>query len=186
MLDSEVIEEMSWYVRSGFYDKQDLTRIFCEEMYAPGDLDEALVSTAIDSELAKWEEEKKSWPTVTDCDRLDSAFTALNKRGIISLQNAGNTQTDGFEIFQVYLEEHPQPATVMGYCFYHKQDLERVVAGHDLYLSFGPIDPKEEKTKGIKVGQVVFEELERVGFKVEWDGTFNERLKVVGLVWQKR
>lgn len=185
-LDAEVHKEMDWLVRSGFYDKTDLMRVFCEEMYAPGDLDETLVSTAIDERLAAHRASQKNWPAVTDCDRLDQAFERMEKRGLITIQNAGNTQTDGYEIFQVYLEEHPQPDTVIGYCFYHNQDLERAVGGLPLYLAFGPVDPQDEETKGVEIGNIVREELERVGLEVEWEGTFNDRLRVPGMVWQRR
>ncbi|WP_417388544.1 DUF6891 domain-containing protein [Gimesia sp.] len=185
-LDAEVLKEMDWLVRSGLYDKADLMRVFCEEMYAPGDLDETLVSAAIDERLAAHRAAQKNWPAVTDCDRLDQAFDRMEKRGLITIQNAGNTQTDGHEIFQVYLEEHPQPETVIGYCFYHNQDLERVVDGLPLYLAFGPVDSKDEETKGVEIGNIVREELERGGLEVEWQGTFNDRLRVPGMVWQKR
>lgn len=35
MLSSETIDEVAALVRSGFYDKNRLMAIFCEEMYAP-------------------------------------------------------------------------------------------------------------------------------------------------------
>lgn len=185
-LDAELIGEIDWLVRAGFYDKSDLMRIFCEEMYAPGDLDETLVSAAIEMRIKKHEADQKTWPAVTDCDRLNSAFAALNKRGVIALQNAGNTQTDGFEIAEVYHEEHPNPESVIGYCFFHNQDLERAVDGNVLYMSFGPVDSKEEASKGVEVGNIVREELQKAGLKVEWDGTFDDRLRVLDLVWQRR
>ncbi|WP_339734565.1 hypothetical protein [uncultured Gimesia sp.] len=185
-LDAELLREIDWHVRAGFYDKSDLMRIICEEIYAQEDIDEALVSATIDSQLAALEEKKKTWPAVTDCDRLDSVFAALNKRGIIALQNAGNTQSDGYEDFRYDYEEHPDSASVVGYCFYHKQDLELVVSDGLLYLAFGPVDPKEEEAKGLEVGNMVREELQKAGLKVEWDGTFNERLKVQNFVWQRR
>ena len=74
----------------------------------------------------------------------------------------------------------------IGYCFYFGQDYERVVKDGVLLISFGPIDPKKEKTQGAKVGTIAREEIERVGFKVEWDGTFASRLSISGFVWQRR
>ncbi|WP_431732095.1 DUF6891 domain-containing protein, partial [Adonisia turfae] len=99
MLSSETVQEIAALVRSGFYRKNRLMDIFCEEMYAPGDLEPDEVSAAIDVEFETWEAEKQTWPEVTDCDRLDSAFAAINERGIIALQNAGYTQSDGYEDF---------------------------------------------------------------------------------------
>lgn len=185
-LDTELLREIDWRVRAGFYDKSDLMRIICEEIYAQEDIDKLSVSKTIDSQLAAWEEQKKSWPAVTDCDRLDSVFAKLNKRGINAQQNSGNTQSDGYENFRYDYEEHPDPKSIVGYCFYHNQDLELVVSDGLLYLAFGPVDPKEEKAKGLEVGNIIRDELQKAGLKVEWDGTFNERLKVQDFVWQRR
>ncbi|MDV3351843.1 hypothetical protein D0962_08975 [Leptolyngbyaceae cyanobacterium CCMR0082] len=186
MLSSETVQEIAALVRSGFYRKNRLMDIFCEEMYAPGDLEPDEVSAAIDVEFETWEAEKQTWPEVTDCDRLDSAFAAINERGIIALQNAGYTQSDGYEDFLDAYENHPNKSSVLGYCFYHGQDLERAVYGGGLYFAFGPVDPTEEETKGPEIGNVIREELERVGLKVDWDGTFAKRLGVPKLEWQRR
>jgi hypothetical protein len=185
-LKPEIREEMTTLVRAGFYNKKRLMEILCEEMYAPGELNPTDVSAAIDEELAKYEAEKKTWPAVTDCDRLDAAFAAMNRRGIIALQNAGYTQTDGYEDFRHALENHPRRSTVIGYCFYHGQDLERAIHGEGLFFAFGPVDPSDEEVKGPTIGKVVREELEHAGLKVEWDGTFATRLSVPCLVWQRR
>ncbi len=118
MLEPEIIEEISVFVRSGFYDKNVIGNIFCEEVYAPGELDPDAVSAAIDTEFSKWESDKPTWPSVTDCDRLDAAFAAMNKRGIIALQNAGYTQSDGYDDFLDAYDKHARKSSVIGYCFY--------------------------------------------------------------------
>jgi Domain of unknown function (DUF6891) len=186
MLTPGVRDEIAKLVRTGFYDKKRLTQIVGEELYAPGELDPADLESAIDEAVAKHEAAKKTWPAVTDCDRLDAAFAELNKRGIIALHNAGFTQSDGYEDFRAALKKHPKRATVIGYCFYHSQDVEHAVQGEGLYLAFGPARAKEEETKGSEIGRVVRDELERAGLKVEWDGTFNTRMYVPQFVWQKR
>ena len=186
MLDPETIDEIAAYVRSGFYDRERIMEVFCEEMYGPGELDAEEVSAAIDEEFAKWESEKRTWPSVTDCDRLDQAFAAMNERGVVALQNAGYTQSDGYEDFCQAYEDHPDKSSVIGYCFYHGQDLERAVAGGGLLLAFGPVDPKQEGTQGPEIGRIVREELERAGLKVQWDGTFSQRIFVPDLAWQRR
>jgi len=186
MLEPEVLEEISTLVRSGFYNKERLVTVFCEEMYAPGQLNPNEVSTQIDVAFEKWKSEKQTWPAVTDCDRLDSAFTAMNNRGIIALQNAGYTQSDGYSDFREALENHPNKSSVVGYCFYHAQDVERAVRGGGLYLAFGPVDPKDEETKGLEIGNIVRNELERTGLQVDWDGKWDKRLSIPKLVWQRR
>lgn len=186
MLAPEVVEEISTLVRSGFYDKARLSQIFLEEMYEPGELDDADVSTAIDAATEEWEAEKKQWPAITDCDRIDKAFAAINKRGVIALQNAGDSQSDGYDDFRESYENHSNKSDVIGYCFYHGQDLERAVRGGGLFFAFGPTDSASEETEGVRIGNLVREELERAGLKVDWDGTFAKRMSVPNIVWQKR
>jgi hypothetical protein len=186
MLAAETREEIAALVRSGFYDAERLLEIFCEEMYEPGELERDEVAAVIDVESARLAEERRSWPALTDCDRLTRAFAALNARGVIALENAGNTQSDGYDDCGQAYDEHPDRASVLGYCFYHGQDLERAVRGQGLHLAFGPVDPAEEATKGPVVGAIVRAELERAGLEVEWDGTFAQRIFVPGIVWRRR
>src|SRR4051794_32529957 len=94
-LSQATLREIRAQVRGGFEDRGRILEIFCEEMYAPGELDPAEVEAAIDDARAAYEAEKAGWPEVTDCDRLDAVFASLKRRGIIALQNAGYTQSDG-------------------------------------------------------------------------------------------
>ena len=186
MIEAETEEEITVLVRTAFYEKSRLIEIVCEEMFKPGELDRSEVSAAIDAALLKRSEEKKAWPEITDCDRLDTAFAALEKRGIIALHNAGYTQSDGHDDFCEAHARHPNKASIVGYCFYHGQDVERAIHGGGLYLAFGPVDPNEEKQEGPKVGIIIREELERAGLHVDWDGTFEKRMSVPKFVWQRR
>ena len=104
--------------------------------------------------------------------------------GVIALHDAGYTQSDGYE--DVMEEYHESPDGIVGYCFYHEQDLERAMEGGGLMLAFGPIDPKLEDTEGPTTGQHIVRELEAEGFKVAWDGTFNRRIHLPEFVWRRR
>ena len=186
MLSSETKEEITALVRCGFYDRERLQEIFCEEMYAPGELDTEEVARAIDAALANLDAEKATWPAVTDCDLLDQAFAAINDRGIIALQNAGYTQSDGYSDVRDAYKDAPDQERITGYCFYHGQDLERARFGAAACTSpSGQWIPKDEETKGPVVGRAIQEELERAGFEVEWDGTFSKRICLPKIVWQR-
>lgn len=185
-LDSTVLEEIDVLVRSAFWDADRMREIMCEELYAPGDLDENAVSDAIASSVKQWQSGQTDWPDVTDCDRLDQAFVKLNERGIIAMHNAGMTQSDGHDDFREIYESHPNKNQLLGYCYYHGQDLERVVRGGPLFFSFGPCDPKLEETEGPKVGQLVVQALTDAGLTVEWDGTFDKRMSIPKFNWQRR
>ena len=105
----------------------------------------------------------------------------MKNRGLIALQNAGYTQSDGYHDFADEYENFPDKSCIVGYCFYHGQDLKWAIHGGGLYFAFGPVDPNEEETKGTEIGYIVREELERVGDQVDWDGTFSNRLHVPNL-----
>jgi hypothetical protein len=186
MLAPEVEEEIVAAVRGGFDDRARIVESFCEERYEPGELDRQAVTAAVDRAIAAREAEKTRWPAVTDCDRITAAFTRLNARGVIALENAGFTQSDGYDDVSQAYDEHADRARVLGYCYYHGQDLERAVAGGGLWLSFGPVDPDDEETVGPRVGALVREELERAGLEVAWDGSFSKRIHVPKVVWQRR
>jgi len=185
-LSSDTLREITAQVRSGFKERERIIEIFCEEMYAPGELEPTEVEAAVDAAIGAHESEKATWPSVTDCDQLDEVFAALNRRGVVALQNAGYTQSDGYDDCVQAYEALGNKHRVVGYCFYQGQDLERAVEGGGLYLAFGPIDPKDEEKKGPAVGKIVVEELERAGFKANWDGTFKTRICIPIFDWKHR
>lgn len=186
MLETDTQSEIAAMVRSGFYDRERLIEIFTEEMYPPGELDSNDVASSIDAQFAEYAREKLTYPPTTDCDRLDTAFEDMNERGVIALQNAGYTQSEGFDDVGEVYSQHPDKESILGYCFYHGQDLQRAISGGGLFFAFGPVDPADEQTIGIKVGTVVRAALEQAGLSVDWDGTFEKRLSVPKLDWQKR
>ncbi len=185
-MDNEVQRHIWRLVRSGFYEKRHIVEIDCEEIHEPGTHDKDEVAAAVQREVEALLEEQKSWPQVTDCDRLDEVFEALNQQGVIALQNAGNTQSDGYDDVREIYGEAGEPSGYMGYCFYHGQDLERAVQGEGLWLAFGPLKPESEKTEGPTVGALIVKELELKGLRVKWNGTFGQRIFVENLEWKKR
>ena len=186
MLNAETKAEIAALVRSGFHSREKIYEVFTEEMYAPGELDPAEVSSELDEQFAQYELEKQAYPSTTDCDRLDNAFRLMNERGVVAVQNAGYTQSDGFEEVGAAYNQLADRESVIGYCFYHGQDLERAVNGQGLHFAFGPVNPADEQTIGVEVGKIVRDTLENNGLAVDWDGTFENRLSVPALKWQKR
>jgi hypothetical protein len=186
MLPPEAIDEIRTLVRCGCYDRDELLAQFCEERYAPGELSPDDIEAALDHEFEILEKEKAAWPAQTDCDRLDRAFEAISQRGIIALHNAGYAQDDGYEEVQEAYVDVEDEDQVVGYCFYHGQDLERAARGDGLYIAFGPAEPDDEEEQGPRIGRIVSEELQRAGLQVQWDGTFKQRIFLPKIRWQRR
>ena len=106
-IGTETLREIRTLVRGGFNRRDEIVSIFCEEMYVPGELDQQEIEASVDSEFAALEKEKKRWPAVTDCDKVDAVFRALNERGLIAVQNAGYTQSDGYDDIRATYQSHP-------------------------------------------------------------------------------
>jgi hypothetical protein len=185
-LDAEAREQISIIVKSGFEDRTHMIEIVSQEMYEPGELDPAEVGVAIDQAIAEKEQTKKTWPAVTDNDRLDKVFAALNASGIIALQNAGFTPEDGYEDFREALGQASDVGRIRGYCYFDNQDTEGAVAGDGLTLSFGPTDPKLEETQGVAIGQEVRDLLVKEGLNVVWNGSYKSRISITPFDWKKR
>ena len=147
------------------------------------DCDETKLKRLASEEFLKKKESETSWPNTTDCERLDSLFIDLNGLGIISLQNAGYTMSDGFDDVGEVLDSLERNK-VKGYCFYHGQDLERAVVDGGVMLAFGDLDAVDEQK--IVVGNLITEVIRKHKFEYEWDGTANTRINISPLKWQRR
>jgi hypothetical protein len=173
------------YVWSGFHDTDEIVEIIDESVFRPGQIDKTWLRAEIRKAFRAKKAEEKSWPATTDCDRLDQVFGALEAQGIMALQNAGYEQSDGIaDVTQFYQEAGGEQSDIVGYCFYHGQDLERVMQSGQLWLTYGDILGDDEK--GVKTGQRIKRALEEAGFAVEWDGSIKTRLLVKGFKWQRR
>lgn len=185
-LDAKVLEKIDALVDSSLWNRDRVFKIVCEEWRKPGELDENSVRLAIDSSIDRWRTSHADWPELTDCDRLDQAFAKLNELGVVSVHNAGDTERDGYDDFRGIYASHPKQDELIGYCFYHGEDLERVVRGGPLFLSFGPCDAVLERSNGPKIAQIIETELSEVGLVVEWDCRFSNRLCIPKFAWQRR
>ena len=142
-----------------------------------------MLRAAIAPEFERKAAAEKSWPEVTDCDRLDDAFEELNSSGIIALQDAGTTISDGIsDVSEIWHRRGKKG--VRGYCFYHGQDLERAIHGDGLTIAFG--DMNDDQKEKAAIGVVVSEVLKRHGFEVEWNGDPETRLDLPTINWQRR
>lgn len=138
----------------------------------------------IDKALAAHLAAQASWPEVTDCDRLDRAFTALGARGIVARHDFTCCQTCGLaEIGDEIQSAVDAGDDVSGFTFYHAQDTDNATEGHGLYLTYGHLDGSV--ANGVAIGRVVVDALREAGLETDWDGTFGKRIGV-RLDWKRR
>ena len=173
-------------VAGGFHDDDAILTAahdaFEEELPAPTLRREA--SAALRQALAEHRAAEKAWSDMTDCDRLDAAFAAMEAEGVIARQNftcCGNCGATEIwdEIEEAIAEERPAE----GYAFFHMQDTESAVEGEGLYLNYGACMAGE--AAALDIGRRIVAQLRAHGLAVEWDGSWSMRIQVV-LDWKKR
>lgn len=178
--DDYILDSIRTWVWSGFH-SPDEVNVMLEDLLEE-DVDEPMLRAAIASQFTKKAEEEKRWPAETDCDRLDAVFRTLNDSRVVALQNTGYTLSDGFEDVGEVLSRFERGAK-RGYCFYHGQDLERVVSGGRLMLAFS--DLRGDAVAKAEVGNLVVQTLHDAGFTIDWDGNTERRLEL-DIDWKRR
>ncbi len=134
--------------------------------------------------IATHKQEQASWPQTTDCDRLDSAFAALERAGIVCRQDFSCCGTCGAGEIQDEMDKVAKSGTrVRGYAFYHMQDTESAVEGGGLYLNYGAVQDGDAAAVGI--GKEIAASLKQQGLQVDWDETWAKRIGV-RLDWKRR
>lgn len=123
-----------------------------------------------------------TWPIETDCDRLDAIFKQLDSEGILALADAGYTTSDAHADAWDAINRSPK-GRYAGFCYYHGQDVERVVDGLPLWLGFDAVDKSEASKRDI--GERVRAAL-AAAFKVKWNGDPESRIEITELKWQRR
>ena len=127
-------------------------------------------------------EAEKSWPAVTDYDRLRTAFRALERDAIVARENFTCCQTCGSDEIRGEVEKF-KGGPAKGYAFFHQQDTERAVTSGGLYLAYGATADSE--AAALDVARRIVKAFEDAGLAVEWDGSWNRRI-LVKLNWQRR
>lgn len=183
--EADLLRWVRSFVWSGEYDRQEVTLLIEEQLDTGAKVNPEWLDKAIRRAFAAKRKAEKTWPKVTDSDRLDQAFDALEGRGIIALQMAGFTQSEGLEeVEDEYDMAGGKKSNYAGHCFYTEQDQESAMDGGGLHIGFGHLSGKD--AKGVEVGKMVRAELERAGLKVDWDETIGRRLYIKGFRWQRR
>lgn len=122
--------------------------------------------------------------------KLAAAFRAMRREGLLAKQNYQCCQNCGgyavtleavdlIKSGKVKMKYH-----IKGCCFYHDQDNDNLKVGQPFMLAYGDMDSTEFGKIGLpteEVGKIVVKCLEAEGIEIEWDGTGDQRICVVGI-----
>lgn len=189
-LNSEILEQLRDYigreVRGGFLPVAEIAEAAVEYLAdeAPPEDLQRYAEQYTREGLAAFAEEQANWPEVTDCDRLDSAFRALDSAGIIARQDYSCCQNCGHgEIWEEVQATLAKGRSVRGYTFYHQQDTESAVEGCGLNLAYGAAEPGEDAL--LQVGDEIVAALRATGLAVQWNRDVKKRI-LVSIDWKRR
>lgn len=186
----KALDKMRGYIRrdvaAGFRSEDEIRTGVVELLadgYEPSEL-EPYAKQMAHEEMESHFREELTWPEVTDCDRLDAAFTDLEHSGIVARQDfscCGNCGSG--EIWDEMETASKRGLRVRGYIFYHMQDTEAATEGRGVYLNYGAV--QEGETAALEIAKEVVATIQRHGLAVEWDGTWQKRIGVQ-LDWKRR
>jgi uncharacterized protein DUF6891 len=169
-------------VDQGYLGREELIATTAEMLdEGAGSAGAVMQATAlVDGSLARHRADEALWPSVTDNDRLDRAFAALDRSGVVARQNFACCRSCGFAEIG---DEVADPATAQGFVFFHNQDTERAADGGGLYLAYGSFRDEDRETAA--VGRRVVAALAAEGLTAEWDGSPDTRI-AVPVDWKRR
>jgi len=100
--------------------------------------------------------------------KIDAAFAALAEVGLVTLHDAGTTQSDGFaDCSEVFAARGGEAAGLHGFCFYTRQDLNRAKRTSQLSLAFWGA-PEGQSADMLRVGRLVVAAFDAAGLPVRW------------------
>lgn len=173
-------------VAAGFAERDDILQstidIFSDEA-DPAEI-ERQAPDMIRQAFTRHRAQQLSWPVLTDCDRLDAAFAALEDDGVIARQNfscCGNCASA--EIWAEIDAARDAGRPARGYAYYHMQDTESAVEGYGLYLGYGACADSEDAA--LAIGREIVAQLGAHGLRTDWDGSITKRI-AVPLDWKRR
>ncbi len=179
-------------VRSGYGDLEQIREDLHEQVRdefrkEPADTiaaELARFDAVLERHWAEQLEAEVTWPARTINDRIDAAFLSLEQRGIVALQDAGYTMSDGWDDIH---EAAREVDGAWGGVFFHRQDVERAVDGDGLMLAFGAFASGDDhEPESLRLAREVCEVLEQCGVPTDWDGTIRKRINIPPFAWQRR
>lgn len=181
--DPEVAAEAERYVREALADGYlGIEKIIRETVYMVEDrLSTAQARPLVERLWLARVEEQETWTDITDPDRLERAFAALERVGIVARENFTCCRSCGMTEIGAELAD---TEGARGFVFFHYQCTRGAAEGHGLTLYYGALENSPQASRA--VGHEVVAALDSAGLSTEWDGDPDKAITVAPLIWRKR
>jgi hypothetical protein len=188
MIDENLLADLETYiqakVKEGFDDRETIIGNALDFICADQDCPDEWVEALVDQALYQHYQAQLTWASPTDCDRLDQAFDALNRKGIVARQHFLCCRTCGIsQIDEIVQDLQVKAYPVRGYVFYDFQSTDVTIDGNRLYLFYGATSMDTSDT--LALGYEVKGILESFGVMVDWDGNIRNPI-FLSIKWQRR
>jgi hypothetical protein len=193
-LRDELIHLLTRYAAGGFDAQEALPERVAAELEGEHSAERIhALATALLPEIIKDRQARqRTWPTVTDCDRLDAAFEELNALGIMARHHwycCGNCGSSAMPHEFERLGGEWEGTPIVGYAFYHVQDTEQAAEGGSIFLGYGATDldltDAEDESASLTIACTICDVLAQHGLVTEWNGQLSQRI-LVKLDWKRR
>jgi hypothetical protein len=185
-IKDEALEQLELDVKFGFDDEATIFTGIREMFYDETDFDESWLERVISEKFSQHQQESLTWSRPTDFEKIAKAFDDLIAQKIVCLHKAGYTRQDGEDDCMGVVEElRSNNVQAIGYCFYHEQDLARVVDPEGGGLLLGYNSASYNDKEALMVANKIVEAMKKQGFEVAWNGSLDQRIEVKNVHWQK-
>jgi hypothetical protein len=173
------------HVAEGFSTRRAIADSFIEdpdeEEY--GEVDEKVVAALVDQAVRAHHAKQATWTDPTDCDKLDAAFLALVRQGVVARQHFTCCSNCGHAEIGMEIDAERPKRAVVGYAFYHMQDTQSAVDGGNIYIKYGAVSADRVEREAVALR--ITDALTAAGLKSRWNGDPDTAI-VVKLKWRKR
>lgn len=119
-------------------------------------------------------------------ERVRKAFVELRKKNILARMNFMCCQScAGYQ-----LGDDAKKRNAKGWVFWHNQDEDSFQRNHTLFIAFTGVDESGAKpkkaNKTVTIGRELYDALKAQGLYVDWNGSKDRRIEVVGYVTNQR
>lgn len=176
-------------IKMGFEPMEDIIAIAIESVEDEGwsgEISEEWIQLTVETEYQMHLKASQIWKHPTDTERIAVVFDNLRREKIVALHNAGYTNSDAlYDVREVFGELEEMGLQPIGYCYYHEQDLERVVGPEGGNLLIGFYGVEDNADNALLVAHKIVEQLTLNEFTVKWDQTAATRIEVEKVGWAK-
>ena len=174
-MNPDLVEEievmLDTLTKSGFFSEEDILEILEDEF-----IEEDIDFSQFDFSLNDFNN--------SNFNRLENTFNELANENIVAIHNCGYDIEEGVQdAFELFVHLRNNRFTLKGFCFYTFEDIEEAIYENKLKITFGDFENNEDKA--LEIGKIVYQYLNREGFKINWDETINNQIELISFNWDK-